>query len=1282
MKNYYQNLIIHFSSFGILLGTLGILNQIFPSFFIRDLIYLLPLQIFVIQKCLKVDLYQFTIQNKLEQFSIDELKYISCMIFDGECLDEQKNQLFLYQFIKHNSNKMEKLQTLMNQNLNKESIQVIQQFIMQNILRRLESLSGEVKNPFKLLQIYINYIQILIVLSLYVEAQQIIEQLFKYKKNNPSKIATKAFKLVIRAELNWIYKIYLEILEDKIIANMQNKMIQKSSQLRLNNQAISQAIKQLSMINSNNIDVQTIFKDVVNQKIEFLNFIKKQQISEQIFSDKVHQILSEQEKLLIRLKSNYELLPTIQNQSILMTYQVQILNNILDAYQFSKTIALDENIILKHHQSEMVNFLSQSFSFVIFEIHDLQNIQIKYHSASQNENFILKEGNQLNSLIPQSLQNFHQQLIERFLQEGQNKYFQTIDETFIKIRNGIFQPIDICMDLNHKNTQNIEIISVYRSPQCEKQLILIDSSLKIQELSLYLYQNGFKLQENQIEYILGTHISKVIPNFKKYIDEKVYEIKNCPINFLNFQDEYDSKTKSKTHYNFDDMEYISLYSCHLNIIHRHFDDNSYYYILKIDNLKLDRANSFSQFKMTQNSEYFCEMDEEIVINIPDLEEDNLKQIILNTERQEAQMELLQNNQECYQIYDKKFTETSIFKSKQLIQIELNENSNLSSITKIKRSPYYKKFSQYSAIINSQIKSSNLIAFNIFYLIYMILILTFSIKVIVTTYQINDYISHLNLLSIKNEIYQPIESFLLTRYTILTYNTLLQTKAITQSEYQYLINFPNQNLLSGYDDLKISITKVLNIPEFQPFLQENYQIITLYEKTNFGVDYNITFREAIHLLLNYQYEYKLAYTIKSIIVDGPYFYYSYKNYIVLFKKFLELQNFTLDQTFMLCNINIKDNQLYLIIFDCLTFLFIILKVYHKFQIRQFKNKILTLIRNQDLLQNELEIANLKQLQVEMLNNRHMVYGYRLDIETIDKSLKMREKNFKQNQMNSKRQITLQIKKQICLINFHFLIFFGLSLGFYIVIRNYLENYKETALFYQKVSDTSVNVLTVYAWKEALYYKATFTFLNSTEFEQFSDHLLVSLNSLQEMTSALLDMDELNFLFGNQATKMTNLLTKDSVCDNLSDNYKMKAEYICDQVMQGVLTKGVINSLNYMINSVKTEYEENRFDTRVSYQKLELEGASLVSDVLSQLISSLKEEFKQLTANVQLEIFICVSLFILFELVTIHYLEYSSKIEQSRIDLLKKFIYLMPSGTLFYDEYFQRQVKRVMITEKLA
>ncbi|CAD8175067.1 unnamed protein product [Paramecium pentaurelia] len=1262
---------------------MAILNQILLDFYIRDWIFLIPLQIFVIKILVKVELYQIMMYKNIEELSIYELKYISCMVFDGLNLDTQQNQLFLYQFVQKYSNKSEKLLSIRDQEFNRKSIEIIQQFILQTILRRLECLSEEIKNPFKLLQIYINYIQTLIVLSLYVEAQQIIEQLFRYKQNNPSKIASKTFKLVIRAELNQLYKIYFEILEDKIIANMQNKMIQQSSLLKLNNQTISQAIKQLSIINSNNIDVQSVFKDILLQKIEFLNFVQKEQISEQIFSNKVHQILTEQEHLLTRLKSNFELFPTIQNQSILMTYQVQILNNILDAYQFSQMIALDEDIILKHHQSEMVNFFNQSFNFVIFEIHDLQNIQIKYHSASQNENFTLKEGNQLSSLIPQSLKNFHQLLIEKFLQEGQNKFFQAIDETFIQIRKGIFQPIDICMDLNYNNTQNIEIITVYRSPQSEKQLMLVDSNLRLQEISLYLFQNGFNLQENQIDYITGIHITKVIPAFKRYIDEKVFEIKNCPINFINFSDEQDSKTKSKTHYNFDDFEQISFYSCHLSIVQRIFIDNQYYYILKVDNLKLDRANSYSQFKMTQNSEHFCEMDEEIEINVPDLEEFNQKQIILNTERQEAQMELIQNHQEYEQNYDKKFTETSIFnKQKQQNQIEQNEDSNLSSIAKIKRSPYYKKFTQYSTIINSQIKSKNLIAFNIFHLMYIILILTFSIKVMIVTYQIKEYISQMNLLSIKNEVYQPIESFLLTRYTILTYSTLLQTKAITQNDYQYLIKFPNSNLLSGYDDLKISITKVLNIPEFQPFLQENYQIITLYEKTNIGKEYNITFREAIHLLLNYQYEYKLAYTVKSIIVDGPYFYYSYKNYIVLFNKFLELQKYTLESTFTLCDINLKDIQIYLVIFDIFAFLMVIVKVYHKGQIRQFKNKILTLIRNQDLHQNEQDIMNLKQFQLQILNNRHMIYGYKLNLDMIDQSLRTRQQNFKQRQMNQKRQVSLKMKKQLFLISFHYLIFFGLSFAFYLIIRNYLDNYKQTALYYQKISDTSVNVLIIYAWKEALYYKSTFTFLNSTEIQQFQDHIQNSLISLQEIASSLVNINELNFLFGDSTEKIVNLLTQDSVCDNLSDKYKIKAESICVYVMQGVLTKGLINSLNYMINSVKTEYDTTNFDTRLAYQQLELEGASLVSDVLQQLTTSLKEEFSTLTQDMQLEIFISVSIFIIFELVTIYYINYSYKIEQNRIDLLKKFIYLMPSGTLFYDEYFQRQVKRVMINEKIA
>lgn len=65
-----------------------------------------------------------------------------------------------------------------------------------------------------------------------------------------------------------------------------------------------------------------------------------------------------------------------------------------------------------------------------------------------------------------------------------------------------------------------------------------------------------------------------------------------------------------------------------------------------------------------------------------------------------------------------------------------------------------------------------------------------------------------------------------------------------------MKFPSSNLVSGYDDLKVSISKVLNYPEFQPFLEENYLTIYLYENTNIGIPYNMSFRSSINLLLEY------------------------------------------------------------------------------------------------------------------------------------------------------------------------------------------------------------------------------------------------------------------------------------------------------------------------------------------------------------------------------------------------------------------------------------------------
>ncbi|CAD8078999.1 unnamed protein product [Paramecium sonneborni] len=1221
MRNQYLFIIIIVGSLGSLMAFLQLLELIFtPRFTIRLWIPLAPISLFIIKNLLDRNLHQMMIKNNFDELKISELKYISCIIQNGIDTKQLYNQIFLFQYIQNFCQKNE-ISFSQEQQFSQKMIEIIKFHILQQMLRQLEKLSERIKNPFYLVQIYINYIQTLIILNKYVEAQHIIEQLFRYKSNIPTFQSSRTCKLIIRSELGDSQQTFLKILEYKIIAMMQTKMVQQISKSKSNQQTISLAMRQLSIINSNTLDVQSMFINVSILKVEFFQFIINDKIQQNQFNRKVQKILREMENFLQKLKQNYNLFPTISNQSILMIYQVEILNNVLDAYNLSQTIALDEDIILKHNQSELFNFFNQSFNFILFKIIDVQNIIIEYHSITQGQNFTIKEGDQLSNLIPVSLKYQHQLLIEIFLETGKNRFFQQIDETYIKIRQGIIQPIDICMDLNHQNSQNIEITTVYRLPQSDKHMIFVDSNFRLQEISHNLFYCGLNLSESYLDHIIGIHINKVIPQFKKYIDDNNYDIKICPINFINSQEDIEQRGKSRTFNCLEEIENISLYSCHLLISKRFFQENQYIFVLRIDNLKLDKVSSCTQFKFMQNSEPIQDIDEQIEINLPDPEEEFQKQqIILNTERQqEFQIDLLQDKNDFQIIQEKKQTETSFLRLSNKQNQKLEDFTNLSSIAKIKRSPYYQKFKQVSFILNSQNQSKNQITFNILYLIYILVILIFSITILDETYYFRKLISHLDLLSIKNEIYLPINSFLVTRYTIVTYNSLLSLQAIDEIEYQQLIKFPKSNLLSGYDLLKKSITKVLSITEFQPFLQENYLTLSLYVKNNTGINYNISFRESIHFLLNYQYEYKLAYTVKPLQTDGPYFYYSYKNFLTLYKKFVDLEQFTLEQTLMYSNEKMNIIRLYITLFGIISFILIFLKIYHLKKIRNNKNKILTILKNQDLHQVELEIIRLKQIIQKMQNDKQIIYGYSIDLDNIDKSMKIKQQNFKQRQINNKKQMDLNIFRKSLIIILHYLLYFSLSISFYLISHNEIIYYQNVAKFYQKISDASVNVLVLYAWKEALYFKATFTFFTASEIKDLYQHVEQSLDGLKEFNLNLLQFDQIDNLFGS-SNQIIEKINQISVCDNLSEDYKIKAQEICNKVMQGVLKGGLANALNYVINSISNEYAFTHFDNRLTLEKLELEGSTLLSDVLSKFSEIIKNQIQFQTSELQFIVYV--------------------------------------------------------------
>lgn len=63
-----------------------------------------------------------------------------------------------------------------------------------------------------------------------------------------------------------------------------------------------------------------------------------------------------------------------------------------------------------------------------------------------------------------------------------------------------------------------------------------------------------------------------------------------------------------------------------------------------------------------------------------------------------------------------------------------------------------------------------------------------------------YLSDIDLLQIKNYLFQPVESFIVTRYTIINYNAQFSAKLINQTQLNSLLKFPNANLNLGFDDV--------------------------------------------------------------------------------------------------------------------------------------------------------------------------------------------------------------------------------------------------------------------------------------------------------------------------------------------------------------------------------------------------------------------------------------------------------------------------------------------------
>ncbi|CAD8175027.1 unnamed protein product [Paramecium pentaurelia] len=1184
---------------------------------------------------------------------------------------------------------------------NEEMVMIkLESIIIKDLIKKLKLQIQQSQQQSSLF--YIQYIQLLIQNGKCFEALNVTQKILN-QFNRRTQQFKKSVQL-IKGQISLSHKILFKLLQQQILISIKFS-IQSKSTGSAKHQIIKQAIRSLQQKVDSEKILQEQFNLILKAKIEFLDEVsKKPNLEVNFINNQSIKIIKQIEDLKKRLVNNFKIVPTHNNQSLLLFFQIEILNDLINSQTINTmNTQLDDQEQIVNANNIYQEFASQ-YSYVTFILKEEEDIELVQDSTNRAIKIGSNKYTSFEEMVPSSLVSVHKYLMKDFFQTGQNKYYLNISQSFIQIQVGIISPIDMCLDISFDLQMNQLLSTAFIRLTTNNILIhyfLLDSKFKIREISQLLYQKILEYPINSKMIFFDQSIFNFIPTLteKDFLHDRTLGL---------YQLQFPSNSnKSLTTHSKYSQKSIEIFQGVISVLVRKINQKNTYYIVEITDLKSDKKGVYDSITLSVQQQ--IDIDEKEIINIPfDIcsqpEQSNLNQVVQQqlTSRLDSQRPLLFTSlAECLdvQIDNVKDSQSQISnkiensvnskkkksKSEEVLKQFDDQGSQISSVAAVRRSAYFKQFQIVNQLIFSKIFPIHIKIFNLMYFLYILAgVLNLSI-LIQQVQKLQNYQDLLALLSIKYDIYEPIESFLNTRYTIVNLNQAVATRVINQSVFNELVIFPRSNLVKGYDDLKENIFDVISRKEFQTFLKDRYFDSIWYISSNKGSDKNITFRSGILALLNYQYDFKLAYTIKTLQTDGPYFYYSYKNYIPLYTIFTQLNSDILDQ--LTNSLSDQSDQLTMISAPFNVFLGIVSIIYYIYLIRQrrLKNKLLSLLYQQD---NEIvahEVQRLKQLQTQINNNYSSLYQYALDVQSFDDNLKKQEGEFFRL-MNKKGNRTSGLRKnrQIKIYNFMqlgilLINIIVLQLLYYITISSldsYLSKSKNTGQIYESLSNTGVDVLIIYAQREVLYRAALIPFFTPQDIDDLRVQINNSLESIQKFSGQLLQLNQNDYLLDDSSLELFDKVSSSSLCNYLPDVYSNVSTTLCPQVLSGVLSQGLISTLNVMYNSINSEKQLNNFTNRSNAQVpvRELEGATFTAKVIKELVQKLYQNLYNYTNEIRSNFTIIYICGIFIQLIFgFSILQKISAYEKEQMNDLRKVVYLLPQSTLLFDDSFQRQIK---------
>ncbi|KRX06364.1 hypothetical protein PPERSA_04977 [Pseudocohnilembus persalinus] len=660
--------------------------------------------------------------------------------------------------------------------------------------------------------------------------------------------------------------------------------------------------------------------------------------------------------------------------------------------------------------------------------------------------------------------------------------------------------------------------------------------------------------------------------------------------------------------------------------------------------------------------------------------------------QNSSMNQKQNTNRLKLNTDKQSKTQGLFKNQQ--DKDMDGNQSMSS--QGKGNQFLDKFNIYSEIIKSKKKSMILNCLLVIKYMEILVLLISTLLSLILVY--SDF----------SQIMINIDSLLLKANTVSNYGNFIAICANYQNIYKYL--GPGYTYLGDrfqiyledeYATLKEQFVNDYNNDEQTEIFTENYlTIYDTYDLQNVR-EFSITLVDALNTISNHMNTIlKSDNGIFDIETD-------YTNYDVqtLANNFNPIFDFYTDlaeerATYTQEYINQRKSNLVLltVILNLVAVLVFSLSIILNIQFQKEITQFFLMVQSVSIKLIESEYNYYKDLQIQFTNipdygNQYIYDPRQIELNLINRSSsnKIETQKQKMNQTGMKRGEYCKVQKEsysilrflIFTLVFYFL-FLGYSIWNLVMNQSFFNSIKPALTYYQEYSDVQTRIPVALTIK-ALHYTQYSTIFDSEFLKEMDQHYVDELDKVLQFIDNSIKINSISF-YNSISGDITGSLDTD-LCTYQDDTYENIVE--CDEIYDGALKNGVLNSLSAMHQSLYDIYqldfdmsEEDTFDKIIRLVE-EVESTALVYRGIQNGIDLLNQRLIEAN-NDQRKNVLYLSIGFITVILIGFIIEGSGQIDRMkrRFLLAKKLVYLIPNYTVLIEDSLPKKYQALSKKLKLV